>query len=271
MFHYFPVNKRVLILFPLLIILFSSCSRHIKYIQDKEKEQKEEPKEYITTPNEYKLQPYDYLYVDIKTTNKEVNELFETISTSRSTGGNGNQGGQDFFFTGYLVTDSGYVNVPILGDFLIAGKTISEVRTMITDRTHEISKEAIVNVRLTSFNITFLGEFSQTGTVSFFQERVTVLDAVASAGGISSYGSLTKVMVLRKYGNKYVTYHIDLTDIKLLEQEGFYLQPNDLLYAQPRKIAILRRNISDYSVFLTLLTTTLTTVSTITLLITLLR
>ncbi len=258
------MKKFILILIPVILIFLSSCSKNLKYIQDKtgEKEGNGET-EFINSPTDYKLQPYDYLYITIRTTNKDVNELFETISTSYSNNGAGASNSQNFFFTGYLVNDTGYVQVPILGDFHIEGKTINEVRTMIDARTHEILKDAVVNVRLTSFNVTFMGEFGSTGTVTFFQEKLTVLEAIASAGGITDYGDKKNLLIVRKRGNKYRTYRVDLTKRNILEKEELYLQPNDLLYAEPVRAKIMRRNFADYAMFVSALSTTVSAVTSI--------
>jgi len=264
------MKKNILILIPFFLIFLSSCSKNLKYIEDRVGEREGNGMtEFINSPTDYKLQPYDYLYITIRTTNEDVNNLFETISTSYDSRGAGANNAQNFFFTGYLVNDTGYVQVPILGDFKIEGHTINEVRTMIDKRTHEILKDAVVNVRLTSFRVTFMGEFGSTGTITFFQEKLTVLEAVAAAGGINDYGNKAKLLIVRKQGNKYKTYRIDLTKRNILEKKELYLHPNDLLYVEPVRSKIVRRNLSDYAVFVSALSTTVSAVSSIMFFITL--
>lgn len=262
------MKKNILILIPIFLIFLSSCSRNLKYIEDRVGENEGNGEtEFFISPTDYKLQPYDYLYITIRTTNKEVNDLFETISTSYNNNGSGNS--QNFFFTGYLVNDTGYVQVPILGDFEIEGHTINEVRTMVTERTHEILKDAVVNVRLTSFNVTFMGEFGRTGTVAFFQEKLTLLEAVAAAGGVTDYGNKSKLLIVRKQGNRYRTYRVDLTKRNIFEKKELFLQPNDLIYAEPVRSKIVRRNLSDYAMFVSALSTTVSAFASVMFFITL--
>lgn len=243
------------------IILGTSCNKNMRYIHDPDEYKENAKNEYTNSPPEYRLQPYDYLYVTIKTTNETVNDLFNTISTGRSN--NNNNNASNFYFTGYMVTDSGYVEIPILGDFYVQGKTMKEVREMIDTRTYEILKDAVINVRLTSFNVTFIGEFNNTGTMTYFQENLTILEALASVGGVNDYGKRTKILVVRKEGNKYKTFRVDVTDRMLLESPDLYILPNDLLYAEPVRTKIWRRNISDYAVITSVLSTTISTITSI--------
>ena len=260
------MKKKYLLIF-IIPFLFSSCTRHIKYIQIDGEKKGEAQTEFSNQPPDYKIQPYDYLYVTIRTTNKDVNELFNTISTSY----NSNQGGgnaQNFYFTGYMINDSGYVHIPLLGVFFVKDKTISDIREILTARTAEILKDAVVNVRLTSFRVTFLGEIGN-GTTTFYQEKLNILEAVAAMGGINDYGDKTNILVVRKQDTTYHTYRVDLTDRYLLEKEEFYLQPNDIVYVEPIKSKIFRQALADYSMFIGLFTSTASIVSTILILLTL--
>ena len=112
------MNNYKILLF-LGILLVSSCynNRYLKRAYDVPPLEIEE---YQLQNSEYKLQPYDYLYISVKSTNDEINKLYATISTS---GGNNVNNNNNFFLTGYLISDSGYVFIPTLGDIYVKGKT----------------------------------------------------------------------------------------------------------------------------------------------------
>ena len=257
-------KKYLFIIF--VIIFFSSCTKHIKYLQDKKEKKGKDQTEFTNQPPEYKIQPYDYLYITIRTTNEEVNELFSTLSTSMNQ--NQGQNSENFYFTGYMVNDTGYIQVPILGDFEIKDKNIYEVRHMVEERTAEIVNDAIVNVRLTSFRVTFLGE-TGNGTMTFYQEKLNILEALSAVGGVTEYGDKTNIMIVRKQDSTYNTYRVDLTDRHLLEKKEFFLQPNDIVYVEPVKSKIFRIALSDISIFTGILTTTTSIITTILFFITL--
>jgi len=211
----------------------------------------------MLSQNEYKLQPYDYLYISVRSTNEEINNLYQTISSSFSGGLTNNE--SNFFLTGYMINDSGNVFIPTLGEVYVKDKTIEEARKTIEDKFGEILIDAIVNVRLTSFNVTFLGEVSQQGRISFYKEHVNILEGIGMVGGISGYGDMRNVKVLRQQDSVIKIFELNLENRKLLEHKDFFLHPNDIVYVPPRRTKDFLNFVRDYSTLITLITSTITT------------
>ncbi|MCF6335582.1 MAG: hypothetical protein L3J12_07565, partial [Spirochaetales bacterium] len=69
--------KNVVLLLIIAILLPACLANKIKYIQDKD-EAFEQMSEYANKPDDYTLQKKDILYVKITSTNKEINEYFNT-------------------------------------------------------------------------------------------------------------------------------------------------------------------------------------------------
>jgi len=242
----------------------------LKYIQDKKQDRLDTITEYTNQPPNYKIQPYDVLYIKVTTTNQEINELFsENVTsnyntTNNSYGGSGNEASS--YFTGFMVTDSGWVKVPLLGDFNVKDKTIDEIEFMVSQKVNELLIDAIVKVKLISFKIFYLGEFNFTGSsyssgsYTFYQKNVSLLEAVAAMGGINDYGDKRKLMIIRKTLTGYQVFRVDLTDRHILEATNFYLQPNDMIYVEPIKSKSFQLAVQDYSTAITLITSTITTV-----------
>jgi polysaccharide export outer membrane protein len=247
--------KKLFIAILFLLILLNSCS-NLKYINKDYPVQKIIEKQYKTQSEPYRLQPYDYLYVSIKSTNKDINELYSQISTS-SVNTNNNQ--SNFFLTGYLINDSGYVYIPTLGKIYVQGKTMDEVRKLIQQKVNNILNDAVVNVRLTSFNVSFLGEIQNQGKIPFYKERVNILEAIAKAGGIGYYGDKRHIKIIRPKDSTYVVYNLDLTNANILKEKEFYLYPNDIVYVPARHSKDFFNFIKNYSTFITLIASTITT------------
>ncbi len=212
---------------------------------------------YKTQPSEYKLQPYDYLYISIKTTNKEINELYEKISSTFSAGLANNEA--NFFLTGYLINDSGYVSVPTLGKLYVKGLTIEQTRSLIQNEVSKILNDAVVNVRLTSFNVTFLGEVTRQGRIPFYKEKVNILEAIGSAGGLTYYGNKRNVMIIRPQDTIMKVYTVNLTNAHILEQKEFFLYPNDIVYVPPKRSKNFFEFSRDYSSIISMITGTIST------------
>jgi len=239
-----------------IMILFSSClSNRIKYIQDKD-EAFERISEYENKPKEYKLQPEDILYIKITSTNKEINEYFNQDSRNNTS----NLQNSNFYLDGFTVNDSGYVQVPVLGEIMVEGLNMKEVSNLVQQKTDEHLNNATVNVKLVSFYLTFLGEVGSQGRMTVLQDDINILDAIALAGGINDYGDKRNILVVRKTLNGTKTFHVDLTERNLLSSEKYYLLPNDMIIVEPLRNKTFRMSIMDYTMVLTTVTSTITMV-----------
>jgi len=252
--------------FIIAVIFLSSCTqRSLRYIQDKKEFKHEDQTEFSNQPPEYKLQAYDVLYIKVSTTNSAVNAVFSENVTS-SYGQTGNlQGGGDSYFTGYMVTDTGYIKVPLLGDFLVKDKTVAEVEKMVVDKVAELLIDAIIKVKLISFKVYFIGDVNTSMT--FYQENVNFLQAVATIGGISDYGDKRRIMIVRQTETGFKIFRIDVTKRNIMEKEEFYLLPNDIVYIEPVKVKSFTLALQDFSVIFSLITSLTSTISIILVLI----
>ena len=243
-----------IVLVLIVVVLFPACmSNKIKYIQDKDATF-EQIDEYANKPKDYKLQVEDILYVKITSTNKEINEYFNLNNKNTSN----NTTNSNFYLDGFTVNDSGYVEIPVLGPIKVLGLNMNEVSKLFDERTDEHLNNAIVNVKLVSFYLTFLGEVNSQGRITVYKDEVNILDAVALAGGISDYGDKRNVLVVRKTHNGTKTFHVDLTDRQLLLSDKFYLLPNDMVIVEPLRNKTFRMSIVDYTIILTTVTSTIT-------------
>jgi polysaccharide export outer membrane protein len=124
-----------------------------------------------------------------------------------------------------------------LGEVNVIGFTLEEVRKKIEERllSDYFNKEAnlFVKVKLSGFRYTINGEISQPGTKTLYQEKVTVLDAIANSGDITLTGNRKDVTIIRQLPQGTEMYTIDLTNSKALQSPYYYLQPNDYIYVKP--------------------------------------
>jgi polysaccharide export outer membrane protein len=240
----------------ILIFIASSCNRNIRYIYKKD-QGLDTIIEYPVNSEPYRIKPNDILHIKIITTDQKINELFSIDNQSNNINRTGS--GNNFYLTGFTVSDSGYVEVPVLGTLKAGGKTVREFRSEVNEKTFEYLKEAIIDVKLVSFKISFLGEVSQKGTVNIYQDNIDILEAMARAGGVSDYGNMRKVTVVRQDEEKRMVYKLDLTERDLLTSNKFYLYPDDIVIVEPNKTKIVQMNIRDYLFFVSAITSAVTT------------
>jgi len=202
---------------------------------------------------DYKIQYQDILYVDIFTMNPEMNELLNPSTGARSNTIYRDE--SNIYIFGYTVSDSGMISIPILGDVKVIGLTTDGIKTAIEERAKQYLKDAIINVKLLSFKFSVMGEVNRPGSYTNFNNQLTVLDAISMAGDITDYGNRKHVLVLRPAKEGTATYHIDLQDKNLLQSEGYFLLPNDIVIVEPIKSKPFQLNIPTMSLALTTIST----------------
>ncbi|MAJ89656.1 MAG: sugar transporter, partial [Flavobacteriales bacterium] len=102
-----------------------------------------------------------------------------------------------------------------------------------------------VIVKLANFQFTVIGEINIPGNYPVYKEGLTVYDAIAISGGITDYGNLKKVKIVRSEKNKKRIYNIDLSSSNVLKSDFFYLRNNDLIYVQPLKFKGFKKSQSQ--------------------------
>jgi len=234
---------------PLLIIIpvviLSSCTSHRQLIYLNNVDSLSAEAYFPKNRPEYRIQTRDIMYVKIYSLNEEMSALInQTIGTYQQ---NLFQNETSLFINGYTVSDSGNIEIPILGKVRVAGKTMDEAITSIRDRADKYLKDATVIVKLISFKVSVIGEVNRPGTYNNFNNQLTVLEAISLAGDITDYGNRKKILVLRPTADGTRSFRLDLTNSNILSSDGFFLLPNDIVYVEPIKNKSFRMNMPAIS------------------------
>lgn len=136
---------------------------------------------------------------------------------------------------GFLVDPMGNIYLPEIGAVTVAGLTTFSARDTITTRLRKYLRDPIVNVRLQNFKFTVLGEVSRPGTFSIPNERISILEALGTAGDIGVYGNRMNVLVIREENGQRSFGRLDLHQRNIFTSPYFYLKQNDLIYVEPSK------------------------------------
>ncbi|HLN96173.1 MAG TPA: polysaccharide biosynthesis/export family protein [Flavobacterium sp.] len=183
----------------------------------------------------YRLQISDVLYISIKSLDPQFVAMFTPIEGEKGGASTAN----DLYFTGFSVDDHGNIRIPILGEVNVLGRTVDEVRRIVEEQLLSVyfNKEAniFVTVKLAGFRFTVNGEVMVPGTKTLYQERVTVMEAIANSGDISTTGDRSHIVIIRQRPQGADIQEIDLTDAAVMNSPYFYLQPNDYVYVKPLK------------------------------------
>lgn len=247
----------------LITILLSSCGYYKRFTYLQTNPPNKPDSLYINSFSQYKLQPADILYVKIQSLDETITKLFSAEVVSSSTNLAGSAGG-GMYLTGYSIDLAGNINIPVLGHVNVAGLSLQEAKQKIQLLAESYVKDAQTEVKLVSFKISMLGEVNRPGLLTIYNDKANIFEAISQAGDISYNGNRRKVTIVRNYNNTSKTIKVDLTQRDVLSSPQYYLMPNDIVYVEPLKSTAFRLRVSDYSIFLTLITSTITAVLLIT-------
>ncbi|HCE56104.1 MAG TPA: sugar transporter [Lutibacter sp.] len=135
----------------------------------------------------------------------------------------------------YLVNSDGEINFPVLGKIKVEGFTTKEITSHLAETLAVYIKNPIVNIRLTNFKVTVLGEVKSPGTYPVPNERISILEAIGLAGDLTIQGKRKTVVLIREQNGKRTFIDIDLTSREILNSPYFYLAQNDVLIVEPNK------------------------------------
>ena len=176
---------------------------------------------------ELKIQKNDQLSIQIYSISKKPDE--SDVPFNQPTLGNGQSADA---MKGYFVDLDGNITHHMLGVFHAEGLTTEQLATEIKKRLTEpveLLKDPTVIVRIMNFRVTVLGEVGHQGILDVPGQKLTVLEAIGLAGGISDYGKKDQVKVLRELDGKRETGVVDLSSKDLFKSPYYYLAQNDIL------------------------------------------
>lgn len=219
--------NKVLIL--LLFVLLSSCAtkKEILYLQDAE--YYDGTGVIIENP---KIQIDNILQVNISAFPKEIAEPYNRSMENT----NRNSGGQNNIIDGYLVSYSGFITLPILGDIKAVGKTTDQLQTEIVDiliSGGHFVDNPIVEVRVLNRKFTVLGEVKNPGTFTYLENNYNILQAVGKAGDLSINGKRDNILLMREIDGERMVTRLDLTSADIVLSPYYLIKPNDVIYVNP--------------------------------------
>lgn len=136
----------------------------------------------------------------------------------------------------YLIDNNGFVDFPIIGKLKLGGLTRVKAINLIKDKLEpDYLKDPSINITISNFSITVLGAVAKPGRFTIPNERITVLEALGLAGDLDIGAVRSNVKVHREENGTKKTYELDLRSNSVFTSPAYYLQQNDVIYAEPNK------------------------------------
>ncbi|CAN5216555.1 hypothetical protein BH09BAC5_BH09BAC5_08730 [soil metagenome] len=186
-------------------------------------------KEFIIGPNDI---------IEFRLLANDGFKLIDIISSGNGNAGNTNSILRQGFE--YTLDGNGNVKLPIIGVENLTGYTIRGAETYLEKRYSEYYVSPFVILKVLNKRITiYPGEPGQAKIVGLSNNNTTVLEALASVGGIRQDGKAYNIKLIRETQNPqhpYKVYKLDLSKIdRGLIDGAMVVQSGDIIYVEPRR------------------------------------
>lgn len=205
----------------------------------------------------YTLKPGDVLYIQIITQDPNISTLFNNRGLGSAVQSTMFNNESTNYLYGYSVSDSGKIQLPVLGTFKVEDLTLDQCREMVQKETEKFLKDGIAVVKLLSYKVTILGEVKKPGVFTNFKDNLTIFEGIGMAGDLTDYAERTNVLLMRQTPSGLKSIRVNLQDKNILFSEAYYLVPNDMLVVEPRKGKLFLMNSPNISLYLSIISTTL--------------
>lgn len=182
---------------------------------------------------EYRIASDDIIEFSIY--NNDGYKLIEPMmatTTINSAANNATNVEEDFIT--FLVDRDGYVRLPQIGKVKIKDLTIQEAEKLVESKYSVYYKNPFSIIRVINRRVMVFNGTGSVGSVVYLKnENTTVIEALASAGGITQTGKAYKIKLVRGDTRNPQVLIIDLATIEGMKQSNLLLQANDIIYVEP--------------------------------------
>lgn len=238
----------------IIILVFASCTPHRQMVYFQDKQSAGDTVQYERV--DYRVKPGDILHIRILTMEEENYSIFNNDDFERASYGSGHRNNISVYINGYSISKDGNINMPVIGNVQVDGKTIDEITKYIQEKVDKYLIDATVVVKLVNFNVTVLGEVRRPGNYYIYDNQLTIIDALGLAGDMTNFGE-RKVNIVRHTPEGAEFAVLDMTDRRSFSSEYFYLQSNDIVYVESTKAKRFGFEEFPFAVLFSAITTTI--------------
>ncbi|MEO7992387.1 MAG: polysaccharide biosynthesis/export family protein, partial [Chryseolinea sp.] len=215
------------------VLFLGSCvsNKQYVYLQKDDVNKKGLPKDtilrtYAIDTFDYKIQSNDVVSIQFKSlTDKE----YDIFSGGAQQNGNLNLTSGSGLLMGELVDELGEIPFPVVGKVKIAGLNVFEAQEKLQSLAEQYLQSPVVKVRLINYRITILGEVNREGSVTLFNNRVNMMEAIGLVGGLTDLSDKANIKLIRQRGTETEIVYVNLLDENFIHSPYYYVYQNDVL------------------------------------------
>lgn len=132
-----------------------------------------------------------------------------------------------------VIRPDGKISIPLLGDVQAAGHTAEQLADVIRERLKQYRKDPLVTIvvqEIKAYKVYVIGRVASQGMLEL-KTCTQVVQALAQAGGFTSFADKTDILLLRRKGEHELRISIDYKKIVSGENPelNVFLEPGDTI------------------------------------------
>lgn len=225
------MKKLLRLLLVVAISFLFGCVPNRKYVYLQKDDLRKKSLPIDTVVRQYELDTFDYRIQS----NDILSVRFESMTPEKydflAQAGTGNAMNQlaNALIIGELVDEKGEIAFREIGKVKVAGFTVFQVQEKLQSLANQYLDGPVVKVRLLNYRFTILGEANKEGTIVLNNNRVSMLEAIGQAGGLTDLADRKNVKLLRQREGKTEVLYLNLLDENLMNSPYFYVYQNDVI------------------------------------------
>ena len=223
--------------FIIFTLLLSSCinTKKLTYFDNKNEINTALSK----TLYDARIMPKDILQIQVFTMTPEAAVPFNLMKLSGGSISTTSSTGQGTVYD-YLVDNDGNIEYPVLGTLHLGGLSKTEAENLIKEKIKPYlaeSENVVVHVRMMNYKYAILGGVNHPGVFTTPNEKVSILEAIAQAGDLTTFAYRDRIFLIRENAEGQKDFHqLDINDANIINSPYYYLQQNDVIYVEQKKV-----------------------------------
>ena len=222
-----------------VLLLLGGCAGSSEYeLLQTKKNTTEENKKVTAGSIEYLILPQDRLAVS----------LYKDPEQGSEVGNNSGELGDSMNRKGILVNAAGYITLPLIGKTKVGGLTQTQAADRITQQYKKYLNTPAVYVEVMNKRLFVLGEVKKPGVIPLTNEKMTLFEAIASAGDLTDAAVRDSVVIISNNPERGIQMRtVDLTNFDTMRYASLMLRPNDIVYVKPSSMKEFRVAADDFT------------------------
>ena len=148
---------------------------------------------------------------------------------------------------GILVDSKGYISLPLIKRVKVAGFSQPKVAEILEEKYSKYLIEPSLNIEVVNKQVYILGEVKSPGAIVLKNETMSVIEVIASAGGLTDSAQRDSIFIVNQDNNQLKMRRVNLTSFKALQSANLTVHSNDIIYVQPNKWKSYRVASDDFT------------------------